>query len=295
MVFFILIFTCSNINGLTVQNTKIKEFLDAKLVVYNNPDFIRTDPIAIPHQFVKKEDIEIAGFLTASIAWGNRKSIITSGMRMMELMDYQPSQFIHDFTDHDVRSFSNFAHRTFNSIDVVHFLYALKNIYQQHGGLEKVFREGSKPFIIIEPLKHEGVNNVSAAINNIQYIGNIKQAISYFKRIFFEIPHPARTLKHVSDPMRGSAAKRINMFLRWMVRNDSKGVDFGIWRSFDPKELYCPLDVHSGRVARQLGLLSRKQDDWNAVEELTARLREFDANDPVKYDLALFGMGVFEA
>jgi len=185
-------------------------------------------------------------------------------------MDNRPGDFILQFTEADIRPFSKFVHRTFNFVDLEFFLFSLKNIYQQHSGLESIFTKF--------------------------YIPNqsIKDAICGFRDVFFSIPHPARSLKHVSNPVRGAAAKRINMFLRWMVRHDNAGVDFGLWKQISTAHLMCPLDVHSGRVARSLGLLQRKQDDWSAVEHLTANLRLLNPTDPILFDYALFGIGVFE-
>lgn len=246
-----------------------KEFLDFKVEQYNNPDFISSDPIQIPHQFSKKEDIEIAGFLVATIAWGNRKTIIKNGNKMMELLWNSPADFIRNASEKDRKDLEYFVHRTFNGEDFKYFTLALQNIYNHHGGLENVFT------------KYADENST-------------QKAIHHFKKIFFEIKHPTRTQKHVSDPLKKSAAKRINMFLRWMVRKDKNGVDFGLWKNISPKILSCPLDVHSGRIARKLDLLKRKQNDAKAVKELDENLRKLDAEDPVKYDFALFGLGVFE-
>ncbi|MDX1362928.1 MAG: TIGR02757 family protein [Arenibacter latericius] len=248
---------------------ELKEFLDAKSEQYNRPDFLTTDPLQIPHQFSKKEDIEISGFLTATIAWGNRKSIIKNAERMMEMMGSSPHDFILNHQETDLDRFQDFVHRTFNSEDLTYFVRSLKNIYINHRGLESVFNKHSEP-------------------------DSLQTAISQFKSVFFELPHQARTTKHVSDPLKGSAAKRINMFLRWMVRNSETGVDFGIWKSISPSQLSCPLDVHSGNVARKLGLIKRKQNDGKALLELDTQLRKLDPLDPVKYDFALFGLGVFE-
>ncbi len=249
---------------------QVKDLLEEKALLYNQPSFISTDPIAIPHRFTRKEDREISGLLAAIIAWGNRKSIIKSGLRIMECLDHAPYDFVMHFGEGDLKNIRGFVHRTFNTQDFGCFLYALKYIYQEHGGLESVFYTGL----------HRG--------------HSLKDGIAHFRNVFFLVPHPTRTRKHLSNPLAGSAAKRLNMYLRWMVRNDDKGVDFGIWKSISPAELYCPLDIHSGRVARRLGLLGRKQNDWKAVEELTARLRLFDPSDPVRFDYALFGLGVFE-
>lgn len=244
------------------------EFLENKYLQYNHPSFIESDPISIPHRFTRKEDIEISGFLTATIAWGNRKSILADASKLLEWMDHAPSDFILDATDKDLSRIAKFYHRTFNGSDTLFFIEALRTIYLEKGGLEKQF-------------------------NTDNQIG-LQATISSFRRTFLETSHETRSAKHLADPSSGSAAKRILMFLRWMVRKDDRGVDFGIWESLDAKTLMCPLDVHSGNVARKLGLLTRKQNDWKAVEELTTALRTFDPLDPVKYDFALFGLGVFE-
>lgn len=249
--------------------SELKSFLDEKVELYNNPNFIESDPIQIPHLFSLKEDIEIAAFLSATIAWGNRKMIINNSHRMMNLMGNAPYDFVMSHTEDDLLRLESFAHRTFNGQDFSSFIKSLKHIYQNHDGLENVY-----------------ARNIE---NNTMH-----KSISEFKKVFFEIPHQYRTQKHVSDPMNNSAAKRINMFLRWMVRKDNKGVDFGIWKNISASSLSCPLDVHSGNVARKLGLISRRQNDSKTLQELDRQLRSFDANDPVKYDFALFGLGVFE-
>jgi uncharacterized protein (TIGR02757 family) len=247
----------------------LKDFLDQKVIQYNSTAFIDSDPIQIPHQFSLKEDIEIAGFLVATISWGNRKSIITNGNKLINRMGNSPYDFVKNHTKKDLDKLYPFVHRTFNSIDLEYFIQALQNIYKNHEGLEAVFASHSEPI-------------------------STQKAIHEFKKVFFSLHHPARTTKHISDPSNNSAAKRINMFLRWMVRNDATGVDFGIWKSLQPSQLSCPLDVHSGNVARKLGLLKRKQNDGKALLELDTSLRKLDAKDPVKYDFALFGLGVFE-
>ena len=246
-----------------------KTFLDEKAAYYEHPRFIVTDPIQIPHQFHKKEDIEIAAFLTATIAWGNRKTIINNANKMMDLLWNAPYDFVINHSQNDLESLQNFVHRTFNGIDLQYFISALQHVYTKHKGLEAVF-----------------ATSIQAS--------STQTAIHHFKTIFFELPHPTRTTKHVSDPIKNSAAKRLNMFLRWMVRSPKKGVDFGIWKEISPSQLSCPLDVHSGNVARKLGLLKRKQNDAKALAELDKALRKLDAEDPVKYDFALFGLGVFE-
>lgn len=247
----------------------LKDFLDQKVEHYNHPRFIESDPIQVPHTFTQKEDIEIAAFLTATIAWGNRKSIINNAMRMMALVDNAPYQFVTQHQETDLEALLPFVHRTFNGEDFVQFIQSLQHIYQNHGGLEAVFAKHTES-------------------------ASTQKAIHQFKTTFFEIEHLPRTQKHVSDPLKNSAAKRINMFLRWMARKDNNGVDFGIWQSLSPAKLSCPLDVHSGNVARKLGLLKRKQNDAKALAELDTALRKLDKNDPVKYDFALFGLGVFE-
>ena len=252
-----------------LKKSELKDFLDEKVDLYNHPKFIESDPIQIPHQFSKKEDIEIAAFLTATISWGNRKSIINNANKMMELLDHSPFEFISQHQDSDLEKFSPFVHRTFNGNDFMQFIKSLQHIYKNHNGLEAVFALHAEKTAL-------------------------QQSIHQFKATFFEIEHLERTKKHVSDPLKNSAAKRINMFLRWMVRNDNNGVDFGIWKSLSPAQLSCPLDVHSGNVARKLGLLKRKQNDGKALGELDKALRRLDPNDPVKYDFALFGLGVFE-
>ncbi|HBR52822.1 MAG TPA: TIGR02757 family protein [Flavobacteriaceae bacterium] len=252
-----------------MKQSELKDFLDEKTLRYNQPKFIESDPIQIPHQFSKKEDIEIAGFLTATIAWGNRKSILTNASKMMELLDNAPHDFITHASERDLDILENFVHRTFNGSDFQYFVKALQNIYSKHHGLEAVFTKNSTA-------------------------ESTQQSIHEFKKIFFSLPHLQRTQKHVSDPLKNSAAKRLNMFLRWMVRNDQAGVDFGIWQNIPMRALSCPLDVHSGNVARKLNLLKRKQNDGKALFELDSALRRLDPSDPVKYDFALFGLGVFE-
>jgi uncharacterized protein (TIGR02757 family) len=259
----------NNVLSMPLTKSELKEFLDEKAELYNRPAFIELDPISIPHRYTGKGDIEIAGFLAATIAWGNRKMILRSSVRMMEILEDSPYEFIVNSSDCELDQAVRFVHRTFNLVDLAFFLQALRHIYRNKGGLEKIF-ETHKTSDSLQPAIHE------------------------FHRIFFELPHERRTERHVSDPFKGSAAKKINMFLRWMVRNDNRGVDFGIWKRIKPSELFIPLDIHSGNTARKLGLLTRKMNDWKAVEELTANLREFDPADPVKYDFALFGLGVFE-
>ncbi len=250
-----------------MNKIELKEFLDQKVDLYNTPDFIEADPIGIPHLYTLKEDIEIAGFLSATIAWGNRKMIVNNANKMMQIMGNSPYDFVMEHTESDLDNMPHFVHRTFNAEDFKTFLRALKNIYTNKGGLETIFS---------------------------QYPMDLQKSISNFKSTFFEIEHLPRSQKHISDPLKNSAAKRINMFLRWMVRNDNKGVDFGIWTKIPMSSLSCPLDVHSGNVARKLGLLHRKVNDAKALAELDLELKKLDSLDPVKYDFALFGLGAIE-
>lgn len=252
-----------------IRPEELKEFLDEKVDKYNRPEFILSDPISIPHRFTEKEDIELAGFLAAAISWGNRKMILRNANRMMELLDDSPYEFIMNSSTREMEIIGRFVHRTYNSTDFIYFIKALQHIYRKKGGLENVF------------MTHKTSDSLQPAIHE-------------FRKIFFELPHEKRTERHISDPFKGSAAKKLNLFLRWMIRKDNKGVDFGLWKSISPSILSCPLDVHSGNVARKLGLLNRKQNDSKAVSELDINLRELDRADPVKYDFALFGLGVFE-
>ncbi|MFL5762922.1 MAG: TIGR02757 family protein [Bacteroidia bacterium] len=249
-----------------MTSAELKSFLDSKYDQFNRPDFIGPDPVSIPHQFSLKEDIEISGLLAATIAWGQRITIINNANKMMKLMGNSPYDFIMSASEKDLKRFDSFVHRTFNGTDMIFFLRSLRNIYSVHKGLESAFDQKE-----------------------------CKAAIMNFRSLFFSIEHPKRTEKHVSNPEENSSAKRLCMYLRWMVRKDKRGVDFGIWDSrLKPAALMCPLDVHTGNVGRALGLLKRTQNDWKSVEELTASLRKLDPKDPVKYDFSLFGLGVFE-
>ena len=221
----------------------LKEFLDEKYFLYNHKKFIESDPICIPHQFTKKQDIEIAAFLAATIAWGNRQSIIKNAGKLMQFMDFEPHSFVTNATAKDIKVFSKFVHRTFNGDDCMFFIQSLKHLYKKNESLELLFSKGIKPS---------------------------------------------------DETIKNSSSKRLCMFLRWMVRTDKAGVDFGIWKTIKPSQLCLPLDLHTGNVSRKLGLLKRTQNDWQAVEEVTALLRQLDNKDPVKYDFALFGLGVFE-
>jgi uncharacterized protein (TIGR02757 family) len=253
-----------------LKKEELKEFLDEKVDKYNRPDFIDLDPISIPHNYSRKEDIEISGFLAATIAWGNRTMILRNANRMMSFLDDSPFEFIMNHTEHDLERINCVIHRTFNSGDFLYFIKALKHIYASYDGIESIF-------------------------TRYQTEDSLQPAIHEFRRMFFELPHDKRTMKHISDPYSGSAAKKLNMYLRWMIRKDNRGVDFGIWKSISPSILSCPLDIHSGNIARKLDLLKRKQNDSKAVAELDTILRTFDKDDPVKYDFALFGLGVTES
>ena len=252
------------VNG---QSKELKDLLEYKFNLYNSANFIIEDPISIPHAYNQKEDIEIISFLISIISWGNRKSIIKSGNKLREILGSSPIDFIMRFKERDLKKI-DFVHRTFNKFDLIYFLKSLKNIYKNHDGLENVFSKNL---------------NDEFMYNNI----------SNFRKIFFSLNHEKRTEKHISNPKKNSACKRINMFLRWMVRNDGV-VDFGIWKKIKPSMLSCPLDVHTANIGRKLNLISRKQNDLKTVLELDQKLRLFDKNDPVKYDYALFGMGVYE-
>jgi uncharacterized protein (TIGR02757 family) len=268
------------------NNYHLRNFLEEKLKNYNKQEFIAFDPVQVPHRFEKKEDIEIAGFLTSTIAWGQRKSIINNALRLMTLMNNTPYNFLlNNVPDYknatadnienlsqspEWQAFKSFVHRTFNYYDCMYFLLSLKRIYCEFGGLEKVFTDGFKKD------------------------NTIFSSLTYFREVFLQLPHNKRVERHLSDIKKNSAAKRLNMFLRWLVRNDVKGVDFGLWHSIPASALMLPLDIHAGNVGRQIGILTRTQNDWKAVEEITAVLRRFCPEDPVKYDFALFGTGVFQ-
>ena len=237
---------------------------------FNRPAFIESDPVSIPHQFVRKEDIEIAGLFASVLAWGQRKTIIRKCRELLERMDNDPYNFIMNHSDSDLKVFSDFKHRTFNATDTLYFIESLRSLYLSFGSLEEAFYPGDSAV-------------------------NIERGLIRFHHLFFSLEdHPRRTKKHISTPERKSSCKRINMYLRWMVRQDNKGVDFGIWKKISPSQLVCPCDVHVDRVARKLKLIRRKQTDWLTALELTGNLKKFDPADPVKYDFALFGLGVNE-
>jgi len=250
------------------MNEEIKNLLDEKYNEFNNHRFIQTDPIQIPHRFSQKENIEISAFLTSIIAWGKRKMIINNANKMMNLLDNNPIDFILNASQNEIENLPDFKHRTFNEIDFKFFIASLQNIYKNHGGLEAVFTKG-----------YETDNT-------------IKNSIIYFREVFFSIPFPERTSKHIANVVKNSAAKRINMFLMWLVRYDNRGVHFGLWKNIPTSSLMLPIDVHSGNTARRLGLLIRNANDWKAVEEISEQLRKFDSKDPIKYDFALFGLDI---
>ena len=250
-----------------MNTSALKDFLDLKADYYENDLFVGEDPISVPHRFTKREDIEISGLLTSTISWGNRKSIIKSALNLMHLMDNSPYDFIYNHTEEDLKSFQKFVHRTFNTEDALFFVKALKKYYHAYSSLETIF--------LPKPGETDLMNSIVR-----------------FRCKILSLESAGRSSKHIADPSSGSAAKRIHMFLRWMVRSSDRGVDFGIWRKISPSLLSCPLDVHTGTTARALGLISRSQNDLKAVRELDSVLRSFDAVDPVKYDYALFGIGL---
>ena len=259
--------------GMILQKTlhkqldkKLKIFLDKKVDEYNQPSFIKNDPISIPHSFSKKQDIEVSGFFAAVFAWGNRTTIIQKCRELMQRMDNAPHDFILNHEEQHLSHLLGFKHRTFNDTDLLYFVAFLQHHYRNNKSLESAFVDK-----------------------------DIEHALTRFYHYFFSLDHvPQRTKKHIASPERKSTCKRLNMFLRWMVRNDNKGVDFGIWKKIKPSQLICPVDLHVARVARRFKLLDRKQTDWQAALDLTAHLKQLDANDPVKYDFALFGLGVME-
>lgn len=255
-----------------IRKNELKEFLDREVDLYNQPAFIKNDPISIPHLFTKKQDIEIAGFFAAIFSWGNRTTIINKSKELMQLMDNAPHEFCLHHKDNDLKKLLSFKHRTFNVTDLLYFVSFFKMHYEKHASLETAFTRWIDKK---DPTVENGLNG--------------------FYHYFFSLPDiPDRTRKHVASPEKNSSCKRLNMFLRWMVRPGASGVDFGIWNNINPSQLICPLDVHVARIATQLGILKRKQTDWQAALQLTGFLRTLDANDPVKYDFALFGMGVTE-
>lgn len=250
---------------------RLKKLLDEKVRLYNQPSFINGDPISVPHQFTKKQDIEIAGLFAAVLAWGNRTTIINNCNKLMGWMDDAPHDFILNHKDTDLKGFLSFVHRTFNATDLLYFIAFLKYHYQQSNTLEDAF---------VPQAEYENVS--------------VEQALIHFHNYFFSIEHPDRTRKHIATPARKSACKRINMYLRWMVRKDNHGVDFGIWDKISSSQLVCPLDVHVVRVAHRLELIENTNSNWNNAILLTEKLKELNPDDPAIYDYALFGLGVAE-
>lgn len=258
-------------NNMNKDRQKLKIFLDAKVRQYNNDVFIKDDPISIPHRFTKKQDKEIMGFLAATFAWGQRKTIIQKSLDLAQRFNNKPHEFILHYQESELRHLLGFKHRTFNDTDLLYFVDFLHRHYSKYDSLEDAF------------------------LPNGEFI-SIENSLSHFERYFFDYSDaPCRTRKHVATPARNSTCKRLNMFLRWMVRDDKLGVDFGLWRRIPRQALICPIDVHVDRTARQLGLISRKQTDWKTALELTENLRLLDPDDPVKYDFALFGLSVEKA
>lgn len=257
-----------------VEDTRerLKDFLNAKVEQYNQPSFVKDDPISVPHLFTKKQDIEIAALFAAIFAWGNRTTIIQKCTELMKRMEMAPYEFVMTLDEHKLRKLAAFKHRTFNDTDLLYFVEFLHHHYSQYASLEDAFLKYA------DPLKP-----------------TVEQALNGFYQYFFsleDVPH--RSKKHIASPGKNSTCKRLNMFLRWMVRSDNKGVDFGIWKKLSPSELICPIDLHVARVARRFNLIKRKQLDWQTAVELTEYLRTLDPNDPVKYDFALFALGVVE-
>ena len=267
----------------------LKDFLEIKTAQYNRQEFIFNDPICIPHEFNKKQDIEIAAFFAAILAWGQRKTIINKCRDLLKRMDNDPHQFMLHHSQEDLKSLLGFKHRTFNDTDLLYFAAFFQQHYQANDSLESAFLAPMDQFQMVTASPPCMVDNRTGAAPLIE------RSLNYFRSYFFSLPDfPNRTIKHISSPSQKSTCKRLNMFLRWMVRKDEAGVDFGIWNRLRPADLICPCDVHVDRVARRLGLIERKQTDWRTAVELTEELRKFDSNDPVKYDFALFGMGVEE-
>ena len=254
-----------------MNDQQLKVFLDKKVDAYDQPFFIEQDPISIPHQFSGKQDREIAGLFAALFSWGNRTTIIQKSAELMARMGNQPYAFVREHSIRDLRNLAGFKHRTFTEDDLYYFLEILRFHYERDDSLESAFLQGS------------GAESLG-----------MEERLDRFRQYFFQLEHLPRTRKHISSPHQKSTCKRLNMYLRWMVRKDHHGVDFGIWDRIQPSQLICPVDLHVARVARRLGLLTRQQVDWQAAVELTARLRNFDPDDPVKYDFALFGLGILE-
>jgi len=268
----------------------LKNFLDSKVAQYNRPEFIANDPVSIPHLFTKKQDIEIMGLWAAVLAWGQRVTIINKCHELIKLMDGAPYDFIMNHQETDLKKLLNFKHRTFNDVDTLYFISFFRNHYSKHDSLESAFTPDR--FVILSDSEGASPVDITANANPAEPVEN---ALNYFRNYFFSFPdYPPRTKKHISSPSQKSTCKRLNMFLRWMVRKDDCGVDFGIWSQIKPADLIIPCDLHVDRVSRKLGLINRKQTDWQTAIELTERLREFDPIDPIKYDFALFALGIEE-
>lgn len=282
------------------RGQELVAFLDAKVEQYNNTEFIANDPICIPHQYQLKQDIEIAAFFAAILAWGQRKAIINKCNELFLRMDNQPYQFMLHHSDADLKGLLGFKHRTFNDTDLLYFVSFFKFHYSNSSSLETAFLPRTVEFNLdyLPDLATDGIKVSSSPCALSDFSGNdftAEQALNYFRAYFFSLPDfPRRTMKHVSSPLQKSTCKRLNMFLRWMVRKDNAGVDFGIWNTIKPSSLVCPCDLHVDRVARRLELIKRKQTDWLTAVELTENLKKLDPNDPVKYDFALFGLGIEE-
>jgi uncharacterized protein (TIGR02757 family) len=268
-----------------VDLQRLKIFLDKKVDEYNQPAFIKKDPICVPHLFSKKPDIEIAGFFASIFAWGNRITIINKSKELMQMMDNAPHEFCVSHESSDLKKLLQFKHRTFNDTDLLYFIEFLKHHYSKNKSLESAFFNNQSLIrnSKVPPVAGEDLDDT------------VEASLNYFHNYFFSLQDvPVRTKKHIATPAKSSSCKRLNMFLRWMVRSDNKGVDFGIWKKIAAAQLICPVDVHVARVARHFNLLHRNVADWQAAIELTNRLRTLDKNDPVKYDFALFGLGVME-
>lgn len=278
----------------------LKAFLDSKVIQYNRPDFIKNDPVSIPHLFTKKQDIEIMGLWAAVLAWGQRVTIINKCRELITLMDGAPYDFIMNHQEVDLKKLLHFKHRTFNDVDTLYFISFFRYHYSKHDSLEIAFTgerchaealeaRGQRPSLTLP------FDKLRAGLPQGDTLLTVEVALNHFRDYFFSLPdYPHRTKKHITSPSQKSTCKRLNMFLRWMVRKDNCGVDFGIWNHIKPSGLICPCDLHVDRVARKLNLITRKQTDWQTAVELTQRLREFDPADPVKYDFALFGLGIEE-
>ncbi|MBK0402522.1 TIGR02757 family protein [Adhaeribacter sp. BT258] len=257
---------------LSPQLQNVKALLDNRYLKFDDPAFIPNDPICIPHGFTLKQDVEISGFFASILAWGQRKTIINKCRELMQRFDNRPHDFIKNHRESDLKNLLGFKHRTFNDTDLLYLVYFLQQHYQKNESLETAF----------------------TGLNPVKNLTQRERLIHFYNYVFSLEEAPHRTRKHISSPAKNSACKRINMYLRWMVRKDEKGVDFGLWQTMKPADLICPCDVHVDRVARKLNLIQRKQTDWQTAEELTVALRLFDPEDPVKYDFALFGLGIEE-